>query len=758
MTARHIDDHLKQVADISEITALLSESPDIQGFLNRAVIMVAEHLAADVCSIYLFGDSTRQLVLSATRGLAPEAVGRVQLGMGEGLVGKAMKELRPICMANASKSPDYKYFPEAGEDPYDAFLAVPILRGIEKIGVLVVQRDEKHLFNNSEVMAMRALTAQLASAIETVRAMRQVAHPVAAPQPDMSEELFVGGHFASPGYAFAPSVVYARLPVRGILKQNSAAGTGAGDRADLERALDETGKQLERLQTEVGATLPEVASLIFESHMMMLKDDTFKGAMIAKMEEGIPARRAVAEVASDYMATFESSTHDYLREKAHDIGDLALRLLANLSGDVEAPEQHWNGRVLIVHQLLPSDILKVTLANVAGIVQVGGGLTAHVSLLLRSLGIPMVIANDVRLMRVASGTNVLLDADVGNVYVNPSEAVTERFQKREKVRETVDVQKGRMADRTVMQDGEPVTLLANINLLSELDLALDLKAEGVGLYRTEFPFLVRQTLPSENDQVAVYARLFERMRGHDVTIRTLDAGGDKVLACFDDAGEPNPAMGLRSTRLTLRHSDVFDQQLRAILRAANDVEQLRIMFPMIASLDEFTMARDRVLRCAVELEQEGISAARNPMIGMMVELPAVLEIIDAFAREADFFSIGTNDFIQYMLAVDRTNERVAEYYRPHHPSVLRGLKRIADAALQAGINCAVCGEMAHDTHFVPFFLGIGIRHLSVDPHYLSAVQACVMDWSSQAAEGYAGRLLSKCTIAEIEPLLTETPV
>jgi len=243
------------------------------------------------------------------------------------------------------------------------------------------------------------------------------------------------------------------------------------------------------------------------------------------------------------------------------------------------------------------------------------------------------------------------------------------------------------------------------------------------------------------------------MSSHDVTIRTLDAGGDKVLAYFDDAGEPNPALGLRSTRLTLRYREIFDQQIRAILRAGANASSMRIMFPMISSLDEFVEAKQSVLKCVDDLRNEGITLSTAPAVGMMVELPAVLEIIDELAHEADFFSIGTNDFIQYMLAADRTNDRVSEYYCPHHPAVLRGLRRIADAAIRHNIPCAVCGEMAHDIRYIPFFIGIGIRRLSIDPHYLPEVQKCIMTYSTETAEKYAAQLLDKSSIKQIEALL-----
>ena len=253
----------------------------------------------------------------------------------------------------------------------------------------------------------------------------------------------------------------------------------------------------------------------------------------------------------------------------------------------------------------------------------------------------------------------------------------------------------------------------------------------------------------------MYSRLIARLGDRPVTIRTLDAGGDKLLAYFDDAGEANPALGLRSTRLTLRHREVFYQQIKAILRAGGEATDLRIMFPMISSLDEFRQARDCVRKAYEELRRDGRAPADMPLIGTMVELPAVLEIIDDFASESDFFSIGTNDFIQYMLAVDRTNDRVAEYYCPHHPAVLRGIKKIADAAIRNNIECSVCGEMACDPRYIPFFIGIGIKTLSIDPHYLPDAQQMIMKLSVDRAAGYAGRLLEQSSIRDIEVLMRE---
>lgn len=739
---------------LEKIIEIQNECTDLESFLDRTVIMVAESLNAEVCSIYLFNETTNFLTLRATHGLSKDSVGRIMLHEGEGLVGTVFKESAPICLTDASKNKNYKFFSYAGEEPFDAFLAMPILRAVERIGVLVVQRGQEYPFSKQEIINMKRLTVQLASATETVRALFQIKE---FPETEevIHNEFMIKGHSASDGYARGPSVQFRRRPVEHILKHNRKSLQGVGTSDDLKLALTKTTGELKQLQVAIGEKLPEVASLIFESHMMMLKDSSFTGGMFEKIEVGIPANRAIAETANKYIKMFESSSHDYMKEKAKDVEDLALRLLLNISKDKASSETSWNGRILIARELLPSDILKVTLENVAGIIQVGGGLTSHISLLVRSLNIPMVIIDDITLLRIPDGEILLLDAYCSTVFVNPSTEVIDTFKEREKVRKIAEDQKEQMSEKTLMLDNTPVRLMANINLLSELDLALDLKAEGVGLYRTEFPFLIRQALPTEEEQYSIYTKLFKRMSEHDVTIRTLDAGGDKVLSFFDDAGEANPALGLRSTRLTLRYREVFNQQIRAILRAGATSSSIRIMFPMISSLDEFFEAKQIVLNCINDLETEGITIPRTPEIGMMVELPAVLEIIDELAQEVDFFSIGTNDFIQYTLAADRTNERVSDYYCPHHPAILRGLKRIADAAIRHNTPCSVCGEMAHDTRFVPFFIGIGIRQLSIDPHYMPDVQKCIMKHSSATTENYAHQLLNKSSINEIEALLVQ---
>jgi phosphotransferase system, enzyme I, PtsP len=743
-------DHLNLLCDIGDLATLLTGSSNIENFLQRTAVMVSQHLEAEVCSIYLIDDQSRELVLKATIGLNPEAVNQVRMKSGEGLVGYTLIKQQPIREGSASRNPQFKYFEESGEDRFESFLSVPISRGIENIGVLVVQHEKRDYFDEMDVMALRAAASQLAGAIENARLLMSMNGPK---NPVLNETAldqlkFIRGESAGCGYARAPSTVFGKS--HGWLLSEPSESETAYTLKHFYRAIQLTMNQLQELQSRVAERLPESASLIFTAHFMILKDERFIQEILQHIEKGVPPPEAVRRVARHYIALFSSSPYMYLREKVNDMEDLAGRILANFQlRDMEAPLQ-CKGRIVIARELYPSDILKLASEEVAGIILVSGGVTSHVAILARSMQIPLIIADRPELLTLPEETAVLMDAASlslgGNIYVNPSEKVIHQFEIRNQTRAATSLLADAMTPTTETRDGLQIHLLANINLLSELSLAIDLKAEGIGLYRSEFPFLIRNNFPSEQEQYPIYKRLFDEMPGKKITIRTLDIGGDKILAYSDATGESNPELGLRSIRFSLRNPDIFEQQIKAILRAGADAQTIRIMFPMISSVDEFQEARTLVKDCVDDLQRQHLSHHPGPEIGMMIELPSVMEIMDTLVVEADFFSIGTNDFVQYMLAVDRTNEKVAAYYQPCHPSVLRSLARIVDTVIQQNKEISICGEMAHEPEYIPFFLGIGVRTLSVDPQFLPLVQQTIRRLSLADAVEYAQMLLSEPTL------------
>jgi phosphotransferase system enzyme I (PtsP) len=583
----------------------------------------------------------------------------------------------------------------------------------------------------------------------------RISQPDAAPAADTGMR-FIRGESASPGFAHAPVRIDAAA--RPPLEPDLTLSEIGGGIDDLRKALVQTQAQLRHLQDQLTRRLPESAALIFEAHFMILKDPRFVTEIEQRITDGTPPVNAVIAVSRHYMARFTASTHAYLREKAQDIEDLARRLVHNLQACNTDTGASTTGHIIIARELFPSDILKLAVDQVAGVVLVSGGVTSHVAIIARSLNIPLVIAHEPELLTLEEGTSLLMDADMGNLYIRPTTETLHQFEGKARVDRDIQHLASGMLPKTLTADGHRVHLMANINLLAELDTALQLKAEGVGLYRTEFPFLVRSSFPSEEEQVQVYRKLFEKMGSRAVRIRTLDIGGEKVLPYLDCFKENNPELGLRSIRFSLSMPELFRQQLRAILRAAPVSAALQIMFPMIGSVDDFRAARQAVTAAAAALDREGFQRHPGPATGMMVELPAVVELMDAFTAESDFFSIGTNDFIQYTLGVDRANDAVAAYYRPDHPAVLRSIHRVVGAAMAAKKPISVCGEMAHDPRLMHFLVGIGVTHLSVDPQFLPTLQRAISKMRLEDAARWAQALLKETTLDGVEKMLSQIPI
>lgn len=749
-------DNVDLICSIGELAGLFEKSQSLEDFLQTVVNIVAYHMNAAVCSVYLYEEEKEELVLTATQGL--DLNHPVRLKLGEGLTGTALKELRPIREGVGSNNPLYKFIPEIHEEEYEAYLAVPILRGLSRVGVLVLQDSVEDYFDDNDTKALQAIAAQLATTIEnakllmTLHRMEEGTPSLKNPAADVTAELkFVKGLPGALGHAIGKPVIFGEKTDQFVIDEHVASETCGME--DFERALKLTEDQLEELQVSMDEQLADVASMIFSAHLLIVKDRKFSGAMAEHIKAGGSPQEAVYIVINKYIDLFASSPNPRLREKVQDLKDLGRRLMWNLVSHEEETAD-YSGQIIISGELLPSDILKLSAQKAEGIIQVGGGAAAHVAILARSLNLPMVIVDDHRFFKISAEEKILIDGDQGNVYVNPEENVISSFEDHaNSMREAEEAAAG-MKEETWTADNERVQVLANINMLSELKTARKLKAEGVGLYRSEFPFIVRNNLPSEEEQYRVYRLIIEEMEGRDVHFRTLDVGGDKELSYLSNETENNPFLGLRAIRFSFRYKDIFIQQLRALLRAGHGIN-LKIMFPMISSVDDFSQARDVVYECIDALKEENIPHNAKPELGAMIELPAAVEVADELAAEADFLSIGGNDLVQYMLAVDRTNQNISDLYVSHHPAVLRALKRIADAGLKHGTPLSFCGEMASDAKMVSFLIGIGVRKYSVDSRKIPAVHDVLNKLDTKACMTFASRLLLAGRIDEVESILSE---
>ncbi len=740
--------NVEMICDVAELSSLFEKSSSLDDFLQSAVSTVAWHMKAAVCSIYIYDDTTRMLTLRATQGLSPDAVGSVHLRLGQGIAGLALKELRSICAGCASKSPGFKSIEGIGEEKYEAFLAVPIRRQLTRVGVLVVQDAQVGYFDAVDEQALKAIAAQLATVIENADLLmalhrhEKTSRPVAE-----SGTRLIKGRPASGGVAQGR----VKLMVSGRAGQFRAPEFVPGSLTleDFNRALKESERQLNELQRETAEDLSDVAQLIFNAHLLILADEEFSGEIRRQIQSDVSPIDALVDVVNRYIEIFSASPNPRLQEKVHDLKDLGHRLLENLIGGDRVPGD-YSGQIILADTLLPSDVLKLATEKAEGFV-VQGGMTSHIAIICRSLQKPMVMVDPQQFALFHESGKLLIDGSQGTIYLQPSKEVLAKYEKHRRAAAEMESAPPVKAE-TCTADGTRIQLFANINLLSDLKLADKFCAEGVGLYRSEFPFIIRNAFPSEEEQYQVYGRIVEAMGTREVTFRTLDIGGDKLLSYQNEVEEANPFLGLRGIRFLLRNKDVFSEQLCAMLRAGEG-GSTRIMFPLISSVDEFVEAREVVAECMEQLDERGVEYNRETKLGIMVELPSAVALVEDLAHEVDFMSIGTNDLIQYMLAVDRTNEMVSKLYLSHHPAILRAIERVASVAKSHRVDVSICGDIARDPKMIPFLLGAGITKFSIAPRRMPDIQKAVETISMEKAVYIARQMLELSRISEVEAFL-----
>lgn len=739
-----------QVSDFSD---LLQKASGVQDFLAKAVVRLAKLVGSDACSLFLYDPGTQRLTLRATVGLNQKAVGQISLSLDEGLVGLALREQRVVREVQPADNPQFKLFPEVREEQYLSFLALPIFKGASPLGVLTLHDRQPKGFDETQVRHLRDLASGLGAALGDAQMLFDVSQPtenrpVWAEQAPKAE--LIRGRASAEGIALGSAVLLGDGPGNSYLTLAPDIGYHE-DKQSFQRALKRSLEQVETLQRETERTLSDVASLIFSTHLLMLKDDSFSGSMAELVAGGTPAAAAVVQVVNQYVDILGKSPSPLIKEKVQDVKDLGHRLLRNLLRTPH-PEGDYSAQVVVAEELLPSELVKIAAQHAEGILLFGGGASAHVSILAKSLEIPVLFTEDKALFTIREGDYLVLDGFTGTVYVNPAPPVASQFRQQARHHKEMSVEALSVREQTVTTDGQAIRLLANVNLLSDLPVAKRLKAEGVGLYRSEFPFIIRNDFPTEEEQFKVYRQLIEGMNGLEVVLRTLDIGGDKVLSYMPLSSESNPFLGLRAIRFSLQNIAIFHDQLRAMLRAGHGHE-LRILFPLISSLDDFREAKGHVEDCIAQLARTGVPHNPAPLVGAMIELPSACEVAGELARESDFLCVGTNDLVQYLLGVDRTNEAVRNLYTAHHPAVYRTLQRVIRAAANEDTPVSICGEIAADRNMIPFLIGAGIRKLSLNPKLLPQVQDFIEGLSLRSCQVHAEKLVQMGSVADIHRYL-----
>ena len=520
-------------------------------------------------------------------------------------------------------------------------------------------------------------------------------------------------------------------------------------------ALVKTTEELQKIKVKAAQNLSEEEAAVFDAHINMANGPELLTQTTDKIKsENVNASYAFDEVSNMFIMMFESMDNEYFRERAADIKDIKKRILAHLLGvKVNDPSTIDEQVVIIAEDLTPSDTAQLDRNFVKGFATNIGGRTSHSAIMARSLEIPAVVGTKTILEDVKDGDMIILDGLEGNVIVNPS---AEQIAHYEEVAQAYEAQKAEWAklknEKTVSKDGQHVELAANIGTPKDVEGVLANGGEAVGLYRTEFLYMGRDNFPTEEEQFEAYKAVLEAMGDKPVVVRTLDIGGDKELPYLHLPKEMNPFLGYRAIRLCLDDKDLFRTQLRALLRASA-YGKLRIMFPMIATLNEFRSAKALLLEEKAKLVAEGVTVSEEIEVGMMVEIPSAAVLADQFAKEVDFFSIGTNDLIQYTMAADRMNEKVSYLYQPYNPSILRLVKMVIDAAHKEGKWTGMCGEMAGDQTAIPLLLGLGLDEFSMSATSILPARSLISKLSKAEMADLAAEALNKSTVEEVIELV-----
>ncbi|HWR81283.1 MAG TPA: phosphoenolpyruvate--protein phosphotransferase [Pseudomonas sp.] len=722
---------------LRKIVQEVNAAKDLKAALGIIVQRVKESMGSQVCSVYLLDPESNRFVLMATEGLNKRSIGKVSMAPNEGLVGLVGSREEPLNLEDAASHPRYRYFAETGEERYASFLGAPIIHHRRVMGVLVVQQKERRLFDEGEEAFLVTMSAQLAGVIAHAEATGSI-RGLGKQGKGIQEAKFVGVA-GSPGAAVGSAVVM--LPPADLdVVPDKSVDDIAAEMELFGKALESVREDMQELSAKLAKQLRKEERALFDVYLMMLEDAALGGEVRAIIKTGQWAQGALRQVVNAHVARFELMDDAYLRERASDVRDLGRRLLAYLQEERKQQLTYPENTILVAEELSPAMLGEVPAGKLVGLVSVQGSGNSHVAILARAMGIPTVMgAVDLPYSKV-DGIAMIVDGYHGEVFTNPSAELCKQY--RAVVEEERQLVKGLDALRSLpceTLDGHRVPLWVNTGLLADVTRAQERGAEGVGLYRTEVPFMINERFPSEKEQMQNYRGQLAAFHPLPVTMRTLDIGGDKALPYFP-IKEENPFLGWRGIRITLDHPEIFLVQVRAMLKASEGLNNLRILLPMISGLQELEESLHLIHRAWGEVRDEGVDIPMPP-VGVMIEIPAAVYQVRELARQVDFLSVGSNDLTQYLLAVDRNNPRVADLYDFLHPAVLHALKLVVDGAHAEGKPVSICGEMAGDPAAAVLLMAMGFDSLSMNATNLPKVKWLLRQLSLSKAQELLAQLL-----------------
>lgn len=723
---------------LREIVEKVASAPRLNEALDILVTDICLAMDTEVCSVYLADSDRRCYYLMATKGLKKPRGRTVTLAFDEGIVGLVGRLAEPINLADAQKHPSFKYVPAVKEERFRAFLGVPIIQRRQLLGVLVVQQREHRQYDESEESFLVTLATQMAG----ILSQSQLAALFG-----QYRQTRIRALPASPGVAVAEGWMDSTLPLMEQVSEASTLDTQL-ERERLTAALEEASNEFRRYSKRFAAGAQKETAAIFDLYSHLLTDARLRRELYGEVDKGSVAEWAVKKVVEKFAEQFASLTDGYLKERAGDLRTLGQRLLFHLDDTIQGPNTWPERFILVADELSAATLAELPQNRLVGVVVRDGAANSHAAIMVRALGIPTVMGADIQ-PEVLHRRTLVVDGYRGELLVDPEPILLQEYQRLI----TEENELSRIAEDDVdrpaaLKSGERVQIMLNAGLSPEHEEKLGSRIDGIGLYRTEIPFMLQSGFPSEEEQVAQYQGMLQMFNEKPVTLRTLDVGADKQLP-YMPISEENPCLGWRGIRITLDQPEIFLVQVRAMLRANAATGNLSILLPMITSLDEVDEARRLINRAGREVEEVLGYSIPKPRIGVMVEVPSMVFMLGQLASRVDFISVGTNDLTQYLLAVDRNNTRVASLYDSLHPAMLRVLQMIANEAERYGIDLCLCGEMAGDPMCVTLLVGMGYRHLSMNGRSVARVKYLLRHINLEEARTLTERSLEAQLATEV---------
>ncbi|HHT4022047.1 TPA: phosphoenolpyruvate--protein phosphotransferase [Klebsiella aerogenes] len=723
---------------LREIVEKVASAPRLNEALDILVTDVCKAMETEVCSVYLADNDRRCYYLMATRGLKKPRGRTVALAFDEGLVGLVGRLAEPINLADAQKHPSFKYIPAVKEERFRAFLGVPIIQRRQLLGVLVVQQRELRQFDESEESFLVTLATQMAAILSQSQLNALFGQ---------YRQTRIRALPASSGVAIAEGWMDASLPLMEQVYEASTLDT-ASERERLTGALEEAANEFRRYSKRYAAGAQKETAAIFDLYSHLLSDARLRRELFDEVDKGSVAEWAVKKVIEKFAEQFAALSDGYLKERAGDLRTLGQRLLFHLDDTTQGPNT-WPERIILVaDELSATTLAEVPQDRLVGVVVRDGAANSHAAIMVRALGIPTVMGADIQ-PSLLHGHMLIVDGYRGDLLVDPEPVLLQEYQRLiSEENELSRLAEDDLERASELKSGERVKVMLNAGLSPEHEEKLGSFIDGIGLYRTEIPFMLQSGFPSEEEQVAQYQGMLQMFNSKPVTLRTLDIGADKQLP-YMPISEENPCLGWRGIRITLDQPEIFLIQVRAMLRANAATGNLSILLPMVTSLEEVDETRRLIERASREVEEMIGYAIPRPRLGVMLEVPSMVFMLPQLANRIDFISVGTNDLTQYILAVDRNNTRVANMYDCLHPAVLRALAMIAHDAERFGIDLRLCGEMAGDPMCVTILVGLGYRHLSMNGRSVARVKYLLRRIDIEEAQELSRRSLEAQMTTEV---------